>query len=161
MRHIARAGAISLIWILTAFAWSVFFIYGAPMIEARLFPILVDQSIEVGEDDRAPGRLCWTWNWTKTRYAFPLAISWSIVVDGTNVEFPTFVTRERDNQIISPPSVANLGAGSTNLCVRIPPEFDNAAGLQVKGAINYRTPWGGSIWQAIPTIKVPSIPKEQ
>lgn len=160
MRSVAKAAAIATIYGGAAIAWGAFFVYCFPSIEARFFPVLIDQSIEIGEDDRSPGRLCWTWHWNKVRFAVPASISWSIVVDGTNVEFPTFVTRERDNQILNQPNVSNLGPSYTNLCVRIPPEFDNAAGLSIRGAISYRMPHGGTIWQAIPLIKVPSLPKE-
>jgi len=59
-----------------------------PGFEEKLAPVLTDHRIEIEPDDRSPGRMCWTWHWTKARYAQPVTVAWSIRVDGTTVEFP-------------------------------------------------------------------------
>lgn len=156
-RHIAKYVCISLIWGGTAALWGAFFVYCLPMLEGRFFPVLEDQENVISEGDRTPGQLCWDWYWRKQRFALPIASSWALVVDSTNVEFPTFVRREKDASILTRPNVAELGAGKTSLCVAIPLEMDALPNLEIRGTMAYRLPHGGTLWQPIPRIKVPPL----
>lgn len=155
----ARTAAAFVVWSIAGIISSGLFLYGTPMLEAKLAPVLTNQKIEINDDDRSPGRMCWTWSWVKVRYAQPVVLSWSITVEGTTVEFPVITERQRDSQIIRNVQPTALGAGRNDLCVVIPKELDRVTGLTIRGQINYRVPHGlWTIWQELPVVHVPPLP---
>ena len=154
----ARTAAAVVVWSVAGAVGSALFLYGTPMLEASIAPVLSDQHIEIDADDRTPGRMCWTWHWTKNRYAQPIAVAWSITVDGTAVEFPAIAERQRDGQILRNPQASALGPGRNDLCVVIPSDLDRVPGLIIRGQINYRMPHGlWTIWQELPIVRVPPL----
>lgn len=154
----ARTAAAVLVWSVAGAIGSALFLYGTPMLEARMAPVLSSQHVEIDDDDRSPGRMCWTWFWTKNRYAQPIAVSWSITIDGTSVEFPAITERQRDGQILRNPQASALGPGRNDLCVVIPTDLDRVPGLTIRGQINYRMPHGlWTIWQELPVVRVPAL----
>ncbi|MCB8819959.1 hypothetical protein [Microvirga rosea] len=85
-------------------------------------------------------------------------IAWSLVVDGTAVEYPAVVARRRDGEIIKDVKTASLGPSSNELCARIPAELDPVKGLLLRGQANYAVPHGfWTIWQDLPPITVPPL----
>jgi hypothetical protein len=155
----ARTLAAITVWGLAGAAGAPLFLYATPMLEARMAPVLTDQSVDIADDDRSPGRMCWTWRWVKARYAQPIVVSWSITVDGTAVEFPAITERQRDGQVLRSPQASQVGPGCNDLCVVIPKDLDRVVGLTIKGQINYRMPhalW--TIWQELPVVRVPPLP---
>lgn len=86
-------------------------------------------------------------------------MSWAIVIDGTSVEFPIVVERQRDGSVIRKPNIAAIGPGQNDFCTNIPPELDSVPGLEIHGAVNYRTShnlW--TVWQPTPPVVVPALP---
>lgn len=155
----AKTVAAIIVWTIAGVAGSALFLYGTPMLEARLAPVLSSQGIRVDPGDRTPGRVCWTWSWFKNRFAQPISVSWTIMVDGTSVEFPAVTERERDGQVLRDPQASSLGAGQNDLCAPIPSHLDRIPGLTIKGQINYRMPHGlWTIWQELPVVRVPPLP---
>jgi hypothetical protein len=147
------------VWATAGIVGTTLFLYASPALEARLAPVLVDQRIEIDDADRSPGRMCWTWHWTKRRYAQPVVASWSISIDGTAVEIPAVTERERDRTVVRNPQTHTLGPGRNDLCVSIPDTFDRVNGLTIRGHINYRMPHGlWTIWQELPVVRVPPLP---
>ena len=119
-------------------------------------PVLSEQRIEVDDEDRSPGRMCWTWHWVKQRCAQPIVVSWTITVEGTAVEFPAITERQRDGQVLRYPQTGALGPGRNDLCVKIPADLEGVSGLTIRGLINYRMPHGlWTLWQELPVVKVP------
>jgi len=147
------------VWI-TAGAFGIpLFLFVTPALEARFAPVLIDQKVDVDQTDRSPGQVCWTWSWVKARYAQPIVSSWSIVVEGTAVEYPAITQRQRDREVIRDIRPASIGPGSNDLCVKIPAELDSVKQLTIKGQINYRMPHGlWTVWQELPEVKVPPLP---
>lgn len=151
--------------IVPAFVWSVamgigtwLFFNVTPSIEARVFPVLTKQYNDVEQGDRSVGQICWTWHWNKTRHAQPLVLSWTIIVNGTVVEFPAVTRRERDGSVIRDPQPAALGPGQNDLCTTIPATIDKERDLTVRGVIGYRVPHGlWTIWQDLPPVVVPPL----
>ena len=153
-----RTAAAVMVWSVAGAIGSGLFLYGTPMLEARMAPVLSDQRVETDADDRTPGKMCWTWHWTKNRYAQPIAVAWSITIDGTSVEFPAIAKRQRDGQILRSPQASALGPGRSDLCVVIPADLDRVPGLIIRGQINYRMPHGlWTIWQELPVVRVPPL----
>jgi len=147
------------VWASAGAIGTALFLYGTPMLEARFAPVLTEQRVEFEEEDRTPGRMCWTWHWVKARYAQPVVVSWSITVDGTAVEFPAITERQRDGAVLRTPQASALGPGRNDLCVIIPRELDRVPGLVIRGQINYRMPHGlWTIWQELPVVRVPPLP---
>jgi hypothetical protein len=147
------------VWASAGMIATTLFLYATPMLEAKLAPVLTDQSVEIDEDDRTPGRMCWTWKWVKARYAQPVVVSWSITVEGTAVEFPAITERQRDGAVLRYPQASSIGPGRNDLCVVIPIDLDRVAGLVIRGQINYRMPHGlWTIWQELPSVRVPPLP---
>jgi hypothetical protein len=147
------------VWAMAGAVGSGLFLYGTPMLEAKLAPVLRDQRIEIDADDRSPGRMCWTWVWNKVRYAQPVVVSWSISVEGTAVEFSAITERQRDGEVIRNLQPTPLGPGRNDLCVMIPADLDRVKGLTIRGQINYRVPHGlWTIWQDLPVVRVPPLP---
>lgn len=135
------------------------FVYATPRLEAWIAPVLEDQEAVVDADDRAPGRVCWTWKWNKVRYAQPVAVSWSIAVEGTAIEFPAITERQRDGEVLRNPQASPLGPGQNDLCVKIPADLDRVSGLTIRGQINYRMPHGlWTTWQDLPVVRIPPLP---
>lgn len=154
----AKAAAAVLVWALAGIISTTLFVFVTPVLEARFAPILTDQRVVVDEGDRTPGRMCWTWYWTKRRYAQPVVASWSIAIEGTSVEIPAVTERERDRSVLRNPQAHSLGPGRNDLCVIIPPYFDTVQGLTIRGHISYRTSHGlWTVWQELPTVRVPPI----
>lgn len=146
------------VWASAGVIGSGLFLYGTPMLEAKLAPVIVDQKVETDPDDRSPGRMCWTWTWDKVRYAQPVVVSWSIAVEGTAVEFAAITERQRDGSLIRNPQPTPLGPGRNDLCVVIPAELDHVSGMTIRGQINYRVPHGlWTIWQDLPVVRVPPL----
>lgn len=147
------------VWSTAGLIGSGLFLYGTPMLEARLAPVIIDQKVETDADDRSPGRMCWTWTWNKVRYAQPVVVSWSLAVEGTAVEFAVVTERQRDGAVVRDPKPTPLGPGSNDLCAIIPADFDRVPGLTIRGQISYRLPHGlWTIWQPLPTVRVPPLP---
>jgi hypothetical protein len=137
----------------------ILFIYATPRIEAVMAPVLADQKVEFDDDDRTPGKMCWTWSWNKVRYAQAVTLAWSMTVEGTAAEFPTIAERQRDGETLRYPQTAGLGPGRNDLCVNIPADLDKVKGLVIRGQINYRMPHGlWTIWQDLPAVRVPPLP---
>lgn len=154
----ARTVAAVSVWAVAGIVGTTLFLYASPALETRLAPVLVDQAIEIDPGDRTPGRMCWTWKWTKARNAQPVVVAWSITVEGTAVEFPAVTQRQRDGRILSHPQASTLGPGRNDLCVNIPADIDGASGLTIRGHINYRMPHGlWTIWQELPVVRVPPL----
>lgn len=71
--------------------------------------------------------MCWTWYWNKVRNAQPMVVSWSIIVEGTAVEFPAITERKRDGELLLYPQTSGLGPRRNDLCAgkscrrRVPP----------------------------------------
>lgn len=155
----ARTAAAVGVWATAGLFGTALFLYATPMLEARFAPVLTDQRIEFDDDDRTPGRMCWTWHWNKVRYAQPIVVAWSITVEGTAVEFPAITERQRDGQVLRNPQASSLGPGRNDLCVTIPKELDKVPGLTIRGQINYRMPHGlWTIWLELPVVRVPPLP---
>jgi hypothetical protein len=155
----ARAVAAVVVWSVAGVAGSALFLYATPRLEAQMAPVLSSQSIRIDPGDRAPGRVCWTWSWVKNRFAQPISVSWTIMVDGTSVEFPAVTERERDGQVLRDPKASSLGPGQNDLCAPIPTHLDRIPGLTIRGQINYRMPHGlWTIWQELPVVRVPPLP---
>lgn len=153
-----RTAAAVCVWATAGIVSAVLFLYGTPAMEARFAPVLIDQRIEHDPEDRTPGRMCWTWRWTKVRNAEPVVVAWSISLEGTAVQFPAVTQRQRDGQVLRHPQATTLGPGQNDLCVLIPIEIDNLPGLTIRGAINYRMPHGlWTIWQELPVVRVPPV----
>ena len=130
-----------------------------PLIEARVAPVIEDQSIEFDADDRTPGRMCWTWRWNKVRHGTPLIVAWTIVVRGSAVEYQAVTRRERTGEVIRNPQPAALGKGENSFCADIPAAVDKERDLTILGLINYRLPHGlWTMWQSIPPVNVPPLP---
>lgn len=147
------------VWATAGMIGTGLFLYATPMLETRFAPVLQDQRVEFDPEDRTPGRMCWSWFWTKTRYAQPIVVAWSISVEGTAVEFPAITERQRDGKILRDPQASALGPGRNDLCVSIPRELDKVTGLTIRGQINYRMPHGlWTIWQELPVVRVPPFP---
>lgn len=148
------------VWAIAGMMGTGLFLYATPFLEARYAPVLVDQKVQVDDDDRTSGQMCWTWSWVKQRYAQPIALSWSITVDGTAVEFPAVTIRQRDGEVVrSPATAAALGPGSNDLCTKIPQDIDGLKGIVIRGQINYRMPHGlWTVWQELPVVRVPPWP---
>lgn len=154
----SRTAAAIFVWALAGSVSAGLFLYATPMLEARMAPVLTDQRVETDEDDRSPGKMCWTWHWLKARYAQPMVLSWTITIDGTSVEFPAITERQRDGQVLRYPQTGALGPGRNDLCVVIPADIDRVEGLTIRGQINYRMPHGlWTIWQELPVVKVPPL----
>lgn len=146
------------VWAMAGLVGTGLFLYATPMLEARLAPVLSDQRVDVDDEDRSPGRMCWTWYWFKNRFAQPIAVSWSIAIDGTAVEFPAITERQRDGLVLRNPQASQIGPGKNDLCVVIPKDIDRVAGLTIRGQINYRMPHGfWTIWQELPIVRVPPL----
>lgn len=153
-------------FLIHAFVWTFamgigtwLFFYVTPSIEARVFPVLTQQRADVDPGDRTPGKICWTWHWNKTRHAQPLVVSWTIVVNGTAVEYQVVTRRERDGTVIRDQQPAALGPGQSDLCAAIPATIDRERDLTVRGVIGYRVPHGlWTIWQDLPPVVVPTLP---
>jgi hypothetical protein len=155
----ARTIAAIAVWTLAGAGGSALFLYATPMLETRMAPVLDEQSIEIDPTDRTPGKMCWTWLWTKVRNAQPIVLSWAISIEGTTVELPAITERQRDGELIRSPVTSVLGPGRTDLCVVIPKDLDRVAGLTIRGQINYRMPHGlWTIWQELPVVRVPPLP---
>lgn len=147
------------VWATAGIVGTTLFLYATPMLEAQLAPVLTEQRVEFDPDDRTPGRMCWTWHWNKVRYGQPIVVSWSILVEGTAVEFPAITERQRDGQVLRSPQTSALGPGRNDLCAVIPKELDRVTGLTIRGQINYRMPHGlWTIWQELPPVRVPPLP---
>jgi hypothetical protein len=147
------------VWATAGVVGSMLFLYVTPSLEMRMAPVLSEQHVEIDDDDRSPGRMCWTWFWVKNRYAQPIAVSWTIAIDGTAVEFPAITERQRDGQVLRNPQASQIGPGKNDLCVVIPKDLDRVNGLTIKGQINYRMPHGlWTIWQELPVVRVPPLP---
>lgn len=147
-----------IVWSIAGVGGGALYLFATPRLEALLAPVLVDQRVEIEPGDRTPGRMCWTWYWTKVRHAQPVVVAWSITVEGTAVEFPAIVQRERNGDVVRNPQTAALGPGRNDLCVTIPAEIDKVPGLTIRGQINYRVPHGGwTIWQDLPVVRVPPL----
>lgn len=158
----ARTVAAVGVWATAGIFGTALFLYATPMLEARLAPVLTEQSVEFDPEDRVPGRMCWTWRWNKVRYAQPLVVSWSILVDGTAVEFPAITERQRDGTVLRSPQTSSLGPGRNDLCVVIAKEIDRVHGLTIRGQINYRMSHGlWTIWQELPAVRVPPLSPEE
>ena len=154
----ARAAGAVMAWTIGGAAGTMLFLFASPALESKFAPVLVDQSAEFDARDRVPGRFCWTWKWRKARYAQPTSVSWQIAVEGTTVEFPTIVERQRDGQVIRDPQSAHLGKGENNLCAMIPADLDKVTGLTIRGQISYRKPHGlWTVWQELPVIRIPPL----
>ena len=154
-----RTATAVVVWATAGIIGTGLFLFATPALEARYAPVLSDQQVDVDATDRTPGQVCWTWSWIKKRYAQPIVSSWSIVVDGTAVEYPAITRRQRDQEIVRDIRPAALGPGSNDLCVIIPAELDHLKTLTIKGQINYRMPHGlWTIWQDMPEVKVPPLP---
>jgi hypothetical protein len=146
------AGAV--VWLFMGALGMALFYYVSPILEARFAPVLTDQKVEVIE--REPTRVCWRWSWHKERYAQPTVIAWSLVVDGTAVEYPAVVSRKRDGEVIRDIRTATLGPGSNELCAKIPLELMNVPNLTIRGSANYALRHGlWTIWQELPVIPIP------
>ncbi|MEN5084243.1 hypothetical protein ABE438_17320 [Bosea sp. TWI1241] len=155
----ARTVAAVAVWAVAGIIGTTLFLYATPMLEARFAPVLTEQRVEIDQQDRSPGRMCWAWYWTKVRYAQPIVVSWSITVEGTAVEFPAITERQRDGAVLRNPQASALGPGRNELCVVIPVDLDRVPGLIIRGQINYRMPHGlWTIWQELPQIRVPPLP---
>ena len=137
----ARSVAAVVVWASAGVIATTLFLFGTPMLEGRLAPVLTNQRVEIDADDRSPGRMCWTWYWVKARYAQPVVVSWSIAVEGTSVEFPANTERQRDGEVIRTPIASALGPGRNDLCVMIPADIDRVPGLTIRGQI-VQSPWG-------------------
>ena len=152
--------AAGFIWASAGLLGSGLFLYGTPWLESYLAPVLKDQSMTVDASDRTPGRVCWTWRAVKTRYAAPVSLSWAFVIEGTTVEFPAVVERERDGTIVRNPATVATGPAALDFCTNIPQYLDRATGLVIRGQINYRMPHGlWTIWHPLPDVVVPDLPK--
>jgi hypothetical protein len=153
MRKVMAGAAV---WLIAAFVGSSLFLYVSPSLEAHFAPVLSNQRAEVTL--REPGRVCWRWTWHKERYAQPTVIAWSLVVDGTAVEYPAVVSRRRDGEVIKDIRTASLGPGTNELCAKIPAELDGVTDLVIRGQVNYAVPHGfWTIWQDLPVIPVPPL----
>lgn len=53
----AGTAAAILVWSTAGAVGSALFLYGTPMLEARLAPVLSEQRVEVDDSDRSPGRI--------------------------------------------------------------------------------------------------------
>lgn len=147
------------VWATAGVIGTGMFLYVTPMLEANLAPVLTDQRVETDPEDRMPGKMCWTWHWIKARYAQPIVVAWTISVEGTAVEFPAITERQRDGGVLRYPQTGALGPGRNDLCVKIPADLDNVAGLTIRGQINYRMPHGlWTLWQELPVIRIPPLP---
>ncbi len=155
----ARTATAVGVWATAGVIGTTLFLYATPALEVRIAPVLTNQAVEFDGDDRSPGRMCWTWTWTKARYAQPIVVSWAITVDGTAVEFPAITERRRDGQVLRNPQASSIGPGRNDLCVSIPQDIDRVPGLTIRGQINYRMPHGlWTIWQELPVIRIPPLP---
>lgn len=148
------AGAI--VWLAAGFIGLGMFYFITPQIESRVAPVLDFQTVDNVE--RQPGKVCWLWTWNKARYAQPIVIAWSIVLDGTAVEYPAVVERRRDGEVIRKPRASALGPGRNELCATIPSELDRVKNLTIRGQAHYAVSHGlWTIWQELPAVEVPEL----
>lgn len=158
MLSIRTATAVA-VWATAGMLSTALFLFATPMLEGKMAPVLSEQRVEFDADDRSQGRMCWTWSWFKNRFAQPIAVSWSIAIDGTAVEFPAITERQRDGQVLRNPQASQIGPGKNDLCVVIPADLDKVQGLTIRGQINYRMPHGlWTLWQELPVVRVPPLP---
>jgi hypothetical protein len=154
----AQTIAAVLVWATAGITGTLMFLFLTPTLESRYAPVLINQTAKVDPADRTTGQVCWTWAWEKVRYAQPITTSWSIVVDGTAVEYPAVVQRQRDGEVLRDVRPAALGKGTNDLCAVIPNELDKLRTLTIRGQINYRMPHGlWTVWQELPVVRVPPL----
>jgi hypothetical protein len=56
----APAAAAVGVWATAGLFGTGLFLYATPKPEARFAPVLTEQRVEFDDDDRTPGRICWT-----------------------------------------------------------------------------------------------------
>lgn len=145
-----------LVWPLATAAGGWLFLSTGPLIEARLLPVLLSQSID--QVARKGTRVCWEWHYFKQRDARPINVAWAFQVNGQAVRTAIVTT---DSGAQSYPVVRELrqrppGIGESGLCTLIPDDFAEVRRITIAGAVNYQTShdfW--TIWQSIPVVVVP------
>ena len=153
-----KAAAAIFAWVFTGINGLAGFAYLMPFLEAKLAPVLTNQRILIEEGDRTRGKMCWTWFWTKRRYAQPVVITWSLAVNHTAMAIPVVAEREQDGFALRVPLTHSPRHGRNDLCVAIPAYLDSARGLSIRGSINYRTSHGlWTVWQDMPEVMVPPL----
>lgn len=151
-----RLVAITLVWTMALILGLVLFYFATPPLEARFYPVLTKQRIENVE--RFPGRVCWRWVWNKVRFAHPSVVSWSLVVNGTAVEYQILPRRKRDGEVVRDIKPAPLGPGSNEFCASIAATLDTIPDLTIQGQAGYVVPHGlWTIWQEVPPVPVPTV----
>ncbi len=159
--YIERAGWVTKLAVygLSTALFLALMIRATPWLEQFIAPVLTKQRVFLDADDRSPGRVCWTWYWTKARDAQPAMgyPQWWLAVDGTNVMIPVVVQRQRDLDVLRNVRAAPTGPGQNDFCAIIPAEFDKLSGLSLHGQMSYKSQFGWQLWQDMPAVHVPPL----
>lgn len=102
-----------------------------PWIEARFWPIRIEQTIEVVE--RGDQRLCWIWHSTKVRVAASDDIDVHLIVRGDRANRYTIAVYRREDRMPWSRNGA-LGVGRHHLpfCATLPPRVTDADDLLIE-----------------------------
>jgi hypothetical protein len=139
--------AIVCVWAVAAAIAFFLLAMTGPAIESSFDPVLSEQRIY--DVKRKGDRVCWLWDYKKTRFATPIAFSWTLRSGNRFVSVAPV-------EYVSPGSARPPGLHTTGLCTIIRPELAQASGLKLVGSIEYNPShslW--TLWQSTPEFSVP------
>lgn len=131
------------------------FLFFAPDIEQRFFPILVDQHV-TNVVRSADDRLCWEWVFRKTKRAFSRETQFAYTSQDVTVGTDPVVKIAGTDELFVRTNVIDPATVRERLCVQIPASLREVTGLVIKGHARYRSAFGWwSVIQPFPDVPVP------